>query len=333
MKITNRLSFRAAIALLLTMLAGGFLWAGVPAMAADVQTAVIARNANPIAENLQYTTFRNIAISGHFTAKDPEGDAVTFEIADIPKKGSVHMENDGSFVYTPCENKKGQDSFSYIAIDSNGNISNKATVTISIDKQSTKITYSDMTGNTSYYSALVLAEKGVMTGEKLGNEYFYRPDGNVSRGEFIAMCLSMSNAQTLKGITRTGFSDDDSIPMWVKPYVSTALMSGIISGFKDNDGQLVFASQDPITFSEAAVVLNNILKLTDVVSVSATDFGTCPAWSAQAEANLAACSIMPVMGTECSKSITRAEAADILVAAMNLMKDRDNSGSLLNWAK
>lgn len=333
MKIRKNKSYRTVIALLLMMLAGGFLWAGVPALAADNLTAVIAQNANPIAENQEYSTYKNIAIQGHFSATDPDGDAVTFEIADVPKKGSVQSEQDGSFVYTPNENKKGQDSFSYFAIDINGNISNKAAVTISINKQSTKISYSDMADNSSYYSALVLAEKGVLTGEKLGAEYFFRPDSTVTRGEFLAMCLGMSDAETLQGITRTGFSDDDSIPMWVKPYVSTALMTGIITGYKDDDGKLVFSSQEPITFAEAAVVLNNLLKISDVTAVIATEQTTCPAWSYQAETNLAACNIMPAMGTECGNNVTRAHAADMLVAAMNVIKDRDNGGSLLNWAK
>jgi hypothetical protein len=32
-----------------------------------------------------------------------------------------------------------------------------------------------MKDSASYYSALVLAEKGVFLGEKLGGEYFFRP--------------------------------------------------------------------------------------------------------------------------------------------------------------
>lgn len=332
MKIRNSKSIRTVIALLLLMLAGGFLWAGVPALAADITTAVAA-NANPIAENQEYSTFRNIAIQGRFSATDPDGDTVTFEIADAPKKGSVQAGQDGSFLYTPSENKKGQDSFTYIAIDNNGNLSNKATVTISINKQSTKLTYSDMADNSSYYSALVLAEKGVLIGEKLGTEYFFRPDSTVTRGEFLAMCLAMSDAETLQGITRTGFADDESIPMWVKPYVSTALMTGVITGYKDDNGKLVFSSQEPISFAEAAVMLNNILQISDVTSVIATEQTTCPVWSVQAEANLAACNILPALGTECINNITRAEAADMLVAAMTVIKERDNGGSLLNWAK
>lgn len=333
MQKMNKKSFRATIALTLVIVAGCFVWAGVPALAADNSILTASQNANPIAENLEFNTFRNIAIHGSLSAKDPDGDAVTFEIAEKPEKGTVQTEKDGRFVYTPLENKKGKDSFTYIAIDSNGNMSNKAVVTITINKQATKITYSDMLGNSAHYAALVLADKGVLIGEKLGNEYFFRPDAAVTRGEFVAMCMAMSNSETLQGITRTGFYDDDSIPMWAKPYVSTALMSGLITGYKNDEGRIVFASQEPITFAEAAVILDNILNITDVVSVAAMEPSICPVWSYQAEANLAACQIMPAMGTECITSITRAEAANILVAAMEFSEDRDGKTSLLSWAK
>jgi hypothetical protein len=335
MKIRNSKSFRVALTLVLMLLAGGFLWAGVPALASDGITVAAGQNMNPIAANLELTTFRNISIHGRFSATDPDGDAVTFEVADVPQKGSVLAEKDGSFIYTPGENKKGRDSFSYFAIDANGNISNKATVTISIDKPSTKVNYADMADNSAHYAALVLAEKGVLIGEKLGGDYFFRPDSGVTRGEFLALCLKLSDAELLKDITRTGFSDDSIIPVWAKPYISTGLMTGIITGFKDDDGRLVFAPQEPITFCEAAVVLNNLLEITDVAAVVSMDQdqAACPAWSYQAEINLNACDIMPAMGADCGMNVTRADAAVMLVAAMELMKERDNSGSLLNWAK
>jgi hypothetical protein len=83
-----------------------------------------------------------------FQRRNPDGgrgDVMRFLL--LPKKGSVQAETDGSFVYTPEKtNKREWNSFSYIAIDLNGNISIKATVTISINKQSTKITYSSIGG-------------------------------------------------------------------------------------------------------------------------------------------------------------------------------------------
>lgn len=332
MKIRDSKSLRAALSLTLLITSVVFCFAGAPALAAGDMTSIAGRNMNPIARDLELATYRNIPIYGQFSATDPEGDAVTFEVADVPKKGSVQAEKDGSFVYTPGENKKGRDTFSYIAIDANGNISNMATVAVSINKQSTKITYADMEGVSAHHAALVLAEKGVMIGEKLGNNYFFRPDGLVTRGEFLALSLALSDTETLKGITRTGFSDDGSIPAWAKPYVSTGLMTGLITGFKNDDGQLVFAAQEPITFCECAVVLNNLLEISDVAAVDAMEQTACPAWSYQAETNLAACNIMPALGADCAMNVTRADAAEMLVAAMGLLNSREGGSLLLKWA-
>ena len=332
MKMRNSKSLRTALSLVLLLMALGFLWAGVPALAADDMTEITVQNMNPIAKDLEYATFRNISIHGQFSAIDPDGDAVTFEVSGVPKKGTVKAEKDGSFIYTPGDNKKGRDTFSYHAIDANGNISNKATVTISINKQSTKITYADMADSSAHYAALVLAEKGILIGEKLGNDFFFHPDSLVTRGEFLALCLGLSDAEMLKGITRTGFADDGSIPAWAKPYVSTGLMTGIITGYRNDSGQLVFSPQKPITFSEAAVLMNNMLEITDVTAVAAMEQTTCPVWSYQAEANLEACNIMPSMGAYCGMNVTRAEAAEMLVAAMDVMKHRDGGSLLLKWA-
>lgn len=335
MKILKRTSFRAFITLLFMVMAGGLLWTGVPALAAELYgIAVVSQNSKPIAKNLEYSTYKGIAVKGQFSASDPDGDSVTFEVTEMPNKGVIHPESDGSFVYTPNDGKNGRDSFSYIAIDTAGNISEKALITLTINKQATKLSYADMAGNCSNYSALVLGEKGILMGEKIGNEYFFRPDSPVTRGEFITMCLTMNNTETLQGITRTGFYDDDTIPMWAKPYVSTALMSGIITGFKNDDGRLVFASQEPVTYAEAAVILNNVLKISDVACVNGVTDEACPVWARQAKENLTACDILPVLGTNAyARSVTRADTANMLVSAMHLLDARDHGSSLLSWLK
>ena len=62
------------------------------------------------------------------------------------------LAEDGSakFVYTPYENKTGKDSFTYVAIDSAGNTSSEAKVTIQINKPDTKVTYADMEGDPAH---------------------------------------------------------------------------------------------------------------------------------------------------------------------------------------
>lgn len=174
-------------ALLLAFCLSGAL--AVPAAALTLAASQSANDA-PIAENLSITTYRNIAVSGQCAAVDPEGDLLTFQLSEKPARGQVVLNEDGSFCYTPYENKKGKDSFTYVATDSCGNRSQEATVKITIEKQTTKVSYSDMSGNQAHYAALRLAEHGIFTGTKVGSVYCFGPDTPVSREEFLAMAMT-----------------------------------------------------------------------------------------------------------------------------------------------
>ena len=116
-------------------------------------------------------------VQGTFAAVDPEGDILTFQLISKPARGTVSLAEDGSgqFTYTPYENKTGKDAFTYVAIDAKGNTSSPATVSVKIEKQKTKVTYSDMTGVEGHREAVRLAEAGILVGEQMGNGYFFRP--------------------------------------------------------------------------------------------------------------------------------------------------------------
>jgi len=319
---------RAACAVLLCIVTVTSCILAIPALAASVVTTVVTINSAPLAENMEFSTFKNIPITGNLSAVDPDGDLMAYYVTGEPKKGTVELTENGGFVYTPMDGKKGRDTFTYAAVDTVGNRSQDATVTIDIRKQSTKISYSDMDGESSHYAALCLAEADIFTGDQVGGLYFFRPGETISRGEFLAMCMKLCGEEALPGITRTGFYDDADMPLWVKPYVAAALMSGAVSGYSDDDGRPVFLSGTPITFAEASVMLDNILEITDVSYGSVGE--ACPSWAYQATINLSACNIASagVYGAE----MTRADAAEMLLGAMNVL-DARGGGSLLSWAK
>ena len=142
----------------------------------------------PIAENLELNTFRNTSVYGALSAYDPEGDVISFEITTKPVKGEIKLEESGTFVYTPVEGKKGRDYFGYKALDSEGNFSQEATVIIKIAKQNKTMEYADMENEKAEYAAVMLSEKGIFTGECIGNKYYFCPDRPVSGAEFTRMC-------------------------------------------------------------------------------------------------------------------------------------------------
>ncbi len=288
-----------------------------------VPLGLAAEGSAPVAENLEICTYRGVSVGGKLSATDPEGDDLTFEITTEPSKGTIELESDGTFVYTPADGKKGRDYFGFRAIDTEGNASQEGTVIIKIQKQKTKVTYSDLDGNGSAYAAVALAESGLFVGESMGGEYVFSPDAEMTRGEFLTLCMALTDADILSGVRSTGFSDDDEIPAWVKPYVSTALMNGIISGYSGTDGA-TFDAQGSITCYEAAVMLNNCLGITDVVSASAFDaVSSVPAWASQAVVNLCACKVLDASTLpNLSETLTRADAAELLLGASEILANR-----------
>ncbi len=277
-------------------------------------------NTAPVAENQQLETYRGVSIGGELSAYDADGDDVTFELTTEPLKGTVELSPDGYFIYTPDEGRRGRDYFGFRAVDANGSASQEGTVIIRLVKQKTKLTYADMDGDAAEYAAVSLTEKGVFTGEYVGGDCVFSPDRSVTRGEFLSMCMTAAGTELLRGVSSTGFQDDDEIGDWLKPYVATALMNGYIRGTATETGA-VFRPNDVITLREACVMLNAVLGVTDVVSVSAY-VGDRVTKSAQAVANLTAANVLPAGWRDFTARLTRAEAAELLENASNLLARR-----------
>lgn len=313
---------RKSIALLLLCA----LLLGCAALAVEVETMnvtpvtqEVTGNRIPVAENLTLTTYRGVTVGGDFRAVDPDGDLLTFRLAAEPMKGSVAIEG-GTFRYTPADGKRGHDSFTYVAEDAAGGVSAEATVTVQIKKQSTKLCYADLSGSALEYAAVRLAEAGIFEGECVGGKSCFTPESELTRGEFLAMCASLTGMEPLSDVTRTGFSDDAGILGWQKPYVSAALLYGVVRGSAAENGDVLFRSSDAITRAEAAVMLNNFLSITDTASAAAD--AEVPEWAAQAVSNLEACDICPASGFRSEQALTRGEAATLLSGALDVLEQR-----------
>ncbi len=274
-----------------------------------------ADNCAPVAENFEFETYRGVSFGGELAAVDPDGDAVSFEITTEPKKGTIELSDSGSFVYTPAEGKRGRDYFGYRAVDAQGNRSQEATVIIKLVKNKS-VSYADMDGEASYCSAVRLAECGAFIGRQIGGEYYFEPQETLTRGEFVSMCLCVTGADVLSGVVSTGFADDGSIPDWQRAYVASAVRDGVVKGRAGAAGAVFDAGAD-ISRAEAGVMLNRLLRLTNAGYGS----DTAETWTAQAAANLDACGIMDGASLD-SAALTHAEAADMLSAAMDVLKNR-----------
>ena len=90
---------------------------------------------NPVPVNLPPTiapveikTLVNGQIVGTLGAIDPEGDPLTFVLTEIPKYGTVQINPDGTYVYTPGMDYPGYDSF-WLAVN-DGDFNGEALVSV-----------------------------------------------------------------------------------------------------------------------------------------------------------------------------------------------------------
>lgn len=283
-------------------------------MFAGMCQPVYAEGSAPVAENLELRTYRNVSVGGKLSAFDPDGGPISFEISTKPVKGDIELGEDGSFVYTPRENKKGRDYFGYRAMDEEGNRSQEATVIIKIEKQKKDVYYPELHGTADEYPAAALSERGIFTGEQVCGVYSFDPEREVRRGEFISMCMELSGEPMITSVMSTKYTDDSSIPDWMKPYVATASIMGI----EPMSGGASFEPAAIISRQEAAVILDSVLGLSQVSYLDLED--GIDQGLAQACANLSACGVLDGFVTE--DGLTRREAARMLARAMEIIDDR-----------
>lgn len=284
----------------------------------------------PIARELEIKTYRNIPYHAQFLSTDAEGDDVTYAVVQEPKHGTVTVDG-AEFLYTPAEGRTGTDSFTYAATDASGNASTPATVSVTVSKTKSGVTYADTGNSTAAAAAQQLAEEGVFTGAKIGNQYFFEPDRTVTRSEFLAMTMETAGLDA-SAVTMTGFCDDEAIPTWAKSYAAAALSNGVVQGTNTVTG-VAFRGSDPVTYNEAAAILNRVLSVSDVdLATWYADRNAVPSWAAQAVGNMEAVSVLAAGSFGSSgleKPVTRADAAKMLTSAGTLLAGEQTG--LFDW--
>ncbi len=258
----------------------------------------------PVAEDFSVETYKNLPNEGQLKVRDPEGEALTFTVVRGPKRGTVEVDANGKFTYTPKKNKVGVDSFTYTAADPAGNVSRTATVTVQILKPTDARQYTDTVGHSCRFEAEWMRNTGLFVGEQVGGNACFYPDKTISRQEFLAMVVKvldipLENTETVQLPENT--------PQWLKPYLAAAQRSGLTANW-----QTIGEMDEPITGAEAAVILQNALDLTvDSKLLEAEQTVSqegVPTWAAASLTVLAENGV----ALEANAPMTRAEVAETL---------------------
>ncbi|WP_206018233.1 Ig-like domain-containing protein, partial [Pseudoalteromonas sp. Z9A5] len=99
---------------------------------ATLTITVIGTNSSPESIPENKTTNEDTPVSGQVIASDAEGDILTFTVDIDPINGSVSINTDGTYLYTPNEHFNGTDTFTVKIDDGNGGTSTQ-TITITVD--------------------------------------------------------------------------------------------------------------------------------------------------------------------------------------------------------
>ena len=249
-----------------------------------------------------------------------ENATLTYIIVEQPAHGTlVHSdESSPNFTYTPTLDYVGEDTFTYKVNDGTSD-SNIATVTITISEPSGDIIpfyYMDMQDHWANYSASQLAARGLIIGEEIGSRFYFYPNREMTRADFILFLLAIteSNEDANIEIPKIEFADASSTPDWLIEAAELAYAKGIIKGSAEGNS-IYLNAYKPLSRKEAVVMIDNVLKPSKATKeLTYKDIDEIPEWAMQAVKNLSAYEI--VQGNaqnefKPNRILTKAEAIEL----------------------
>ncbi|CAM3176753.1 Ig-like domain-containing protein [Paenibacillus lupini] len=162
---------------------------------ATVTITVTPVNDAPFAVNSGVTTNEDTPVQDSVSANDVDKDTITYTVVTEPEHGTLTLNPDGTYTYTPGPNFNGEDTFTFEANDGhNGKSTGTVTITVNpvndapvahADDQTTTedtpvdgtVTGQDVESNTLTYTVVTEPEHGTLTLNPNGT-YTYTPDPN-----------------------------------------------------------------------------------------------------------------------------------------------------------
>lgn len=154
-------------------------------------------------------------------------------------------------------------------------------------------------------------DMGLIGGYTEDGKTLFAPDRQITRAEFAKLVSSYQKYAYTEGALN--FNDTSDIPEWALGYVSAVSENNIMNGRAEGDGSLTFAPNDPITRTEAMLVLARIMpEVSETAELVFTDSGDVPDWAEEGVKKTVATGIITGYDDNTlkpSNNITRAETA------------------------
>ncbi|MDF0599064.1 Ig-like domain-containing protein, partial [Psychromarinibacter halotolerans] len=259
---------------------------------ATVSIAVGADNDLPVAIDDVFSTDEDTPLVGNVLADngagadyDPDEDFLTVSVISGPSNGTLSLNPDGSFTYTPDANFNGSDSFTYLVDDGNGG-TDTATVSLTVnavndDPVATDDSYAlnedvfsganvaggvlandtDADGDPLTVSLVSGTSNGTLSLNPDGS-FTYNPDADFNGTDSFTYLVDDGNGGadtatvtlTVNPVNDDPVATDDSYALNEDVFSGANLAGGVLANDTDADG-------DPLTVSLVSGTSNGTLNL------------------------------------------------------------------------
>lgn len=181
-------------------------------------------------------------------------------------------------------------------------------------KEDVKSIYADTENHWCEKSAQKLFDENIYRGEQIGKNYYFNPERQVTRGEFLLFMSALLNKK-YQNENKAPFSDYDIIPFWQKQTVNGMYNDGIIFG-NDENGKLYFNYDEKISRVEAAGIISRAVGIReDKSETNYSDSYLFPKYASEYIKSVNICGIMKGYEDKSFRpyvKVTMAMLADIL---------------------
>ncbi|WP_345478708.1 retention module-containing protein, partial [Niveibacterium umoris] len=222
---------------------------------ATVTVGVTPVNDAPVTSNLALTTPEDTPVSGQVTGSDVDGDTLSYTKGSDPAHGTVVVNADGTFTYTPGKDYHGADTFTVTVSDGNGGATT-ATVTVGVTPVndapvttdlalttpedtpvSGQVTGSDVDGDTLSYTKGSDPAHGTVVVNADGT-FTYTPGKDYHGADSFTVTVSDGNGGTTTATVTVGVTPVNDAPVTSNLALTTpedTPVSGQVTG-SDVDG-------------------------------------------------------------------------------------------------